>query len=169
MCLVSLFCGPALRGMAGTDTSLDREQDYLELSYRYENHWGVDLDTMENLELYQEINSWIGAPYRYSGEGMSGIDCSGFVSCIYRKVFEQPLAASSKDIFKENVVPIKKSELKEGDLVFFKIRKKSVSHVGIYLGENLFVHASTKLGVVISSLTEAYYAKYFYKGGRIKN
>jgi len=167
--LVCLLSGVARSVNIGSDTSMDREQEYLELNYRFENQLGVRLDTMENLALYKEICSWIGAPYRYSGESMDGIDCSGFVSCIYRKVFEQPLASSSKDIYKEDVVPIKKSELKEGDLVFFKIRRKTVSHVGIYLGENLFVHASTKLGVIISSLQEAYYAKYFYKGGRIKN
>ena len=167
--LACLISGAARSGSVGADTSLDREQEYLELNYRFDNQWGVRLDTMENLPLHKEICTWIGAPYRYSGETMDGIDCSGFVSCIYRIVFEQPLAASSKDIYEENVVPIKKSELKEGDLVFFKIRRKTVSHVGIYLGENLFVHASTKQGVVVSSLKEAYYAKYFYKGGRIKN
>ena len=142
---------------------------YLELHYIYEILLGVKVDTMQNLALYNEICTWIGTPYRYSGESMEGIDCSGFVSCIYKKVYEQTLAASSKEIYNENVLPLKQSELREGDLVFFRIRKKSVSHVGIYLGDSLFAHASHKLGVVISSLEEPYYAKYFYKGGRIKN
>ena len=62
---------------------------------------------------------------------------------------------------------IKKNKLKPGDLVFFKTRGRNVSHVGIYLGNNKFAHASTSNGVVISDLEENYYAKRFAKGGRI--
>ncbi len=65
------------------------------------------------------------------------------------------------------VNPLPKDELKEGDLVFFKIKSKSITHIGIYLGDNRFAHASTSRGVVISNLNEPYYSRYFYKGGRI--
>ena len=64
------------------------------------------------------------------------------------------------------VNPVSKDDLKEGDLVFFKIHSRSISHVGIYLGNNRFAHASSK-GVAISSLDDAYYSRYFYKGGRM--
>lgn len=78
------------------------------------------------------------------------------------------LTGSARDIYKK-VDPIKKGELREGDLVFFKIKKGRISHVGIYLGQNKFAHASTQLGVTISDLTEPYYQKYFYQAGRIKS
>jgi lipoprotein Spr len=72
---------------------------------------------------------------------------------------------NSRDIF-SMVSPVGKDELKEGDLVFFKIHSRSISHVGIYLGDGRFAHASMK-GVAISSLDDPYYNRYFYKGGRL--
>lgn len=78
------------------------------------------------------------------------------------------LTGSAKDIYRK-IKPIKKTELREGDLVFFKIKKGKISHVGIYLGQNKFAHASTKSGVTISDLSEPYYSKYFYQAGRIKS
>ena len=65
------------------------------------------------------------------------------------------------------VDPLPKDELKEGDLVFFKIKSRTITHIGIYLGDNRFAHASSTRGVVISNLNEPYYSRYFYKGGRI--
>jgi len=87
---------------------------------------------------------------------------------LYKTSFDITLAQSAADIYKE-VKPVKKSALKEGDLVFFKINKKKISHVGVYIGNNKFVHASVQSGVVISDLDEPYYKKYFYKAGRVKN
>ena len=63
---------------------------------------------------------------------------------------------------------ISKDKLKEGDLVFFKIDSKEISHVGIYLQNNKFIHATTKAGVMIDDLNEEYYRKYFKGGGAIK-
>jgi lipoprotein Spr len=63
--------------------------------------------------------------------------------------------------------PVSREELKEGDLVFFKIKSRSITHVGIYLGNNRFAHASSSRGVVLSNLDEPYYKRYFYKGGRL--
>ena len=72
---------------------------------------------------------------------------------------------NSRDIF-SMVSPVKRDDLKEGDLVFFKIHSRSITHIGIYLGNNRFAHASSK-GVAISSLDDAYYSRYFFKGGRL--
>ena len=113
------------------------------------------------------MNDWLGTTYCYAGNTKNGVDCSGFVSAIYKTVFHIDLEGSSKDIFKD-AKTIKRSQLREGDLVFFRIRKKKVSHVGIYLGQNKFAHASVHDGVIISDLDEDYYKKYFYKGGRMK-
>jgi murein DD-endopeptidase / murein LD-carboxypeptidase len=64
---------------------------------------------------------------------------------------------------------VAEKNLQEGDLVFFKINSKNVSHVGVYLQNRRFVHASTKRGITINNLDEAYYKKYFFKGGRPKS
>ena len=63
--------------------------------------------------------------------------------------------------------PVNREDLKEGDLVFFKINSRSITHVGVYLGNNRFAHASTTRGVALNSLDEPYYKRYFYKGGRL--
>ena len=74
----------------------------------------------------------------------------------------------SKDLW-PTVKPIEKNELIEGDILFFKIKKGQISHVGVYLGNNKFAHASVQSGVIISDLNEDYYKKYFFKGGRVQS
>lgn len=127
---------------------------------------GVAVNATSNLKLYKFIYEWIGTPYRFGGNTKTGIDCSAFTKAIYDKVFNTNILRNSRDIF-STVNPLSKDELKEGDLVFFKIKSRSISHVGVYLGENRFAHASSSRGVVISNLNEPYYSRYFYKGGRI--
>jgi lipoprotein Spr len=86
---------------------------------------------------------------------------------MYGSAYNKVMNGTARDLFKE-AEPIRKSDLREGDLVFFRINKKRISHVGIFLGQNKFVHSSTQKGVTISDLDEPYYQKYFYKAGRIK-
>lgn len=126
---------------------------------------GVAVDATSNLKLYKFIYEWIGTPYRFGGNTKNGIDCSAFAKTIYQKVFNTTILRNSRDIF-SMVDPLGKDELKEGDLVFFKIKSRSISHVGVYLGDNRFAHSSSG-GVKISNLNEPYYSRYFYKGGRI--
>ena len=121
--------------------------------------------------LYKEAVAWLKTPYRYGGKSRKGIDCSGFTGTIYENVFGIKLNRSSRDMAAQDVKELKKEELKPGDLVFFSTsrRKKGVSHVGIYLGNDHFVHASTHKGVIISSLNEPYYNRTFLKGGEVKD
>ncbi len=147
---------------------MDAEQRMLERCYVYSDLFGYSIDTIANEKLYAAVGEWLGTRYCYAGDSKRGIDCSGFVSELYKKAFSLALNGSSTDLFKQ-VKPLKKTELREGDLVFFKIRKKRISHVGIYLGQNKFAHASVKAGVTIDDLDEPYYRKFFYKGGRIKS
>lgn len=127
---------------------------------------GVALNVTSNVKLYQFVYDWIGTPYRFGGSSRKGIDCQGFTKEIYGKVFNTIIKRSSGEIFSA-AVPINKEDLQEGDFVFFKIKSKYITHVGVYLGNNRFVHASTMRGVVLNNLEEPYYKRYFYKGGRI--
>lgn len=135
---------------------------------RYSRKMGVDFNGTEDPELIKEVETWIGTPYKYGGYTKRGTDCSGFVKTVYKKVYNIDLNRSAKDLVK-NARLVSKNRLRFGDLVFFKINKPRVSHVGIYLGENKFIHASSSRGVVVSDLTATYYTKYFYKGGRVNN
>jgi lipoprotein Spr len=126
---------------------------------------GVALSATSNMKLFHFVYDWIGTPYHFGGSSKKGIDCSGFTKQLYSQVFNMDLERNSRDIF-SMVTPVKKEDLQEGDLVFFKIHSRRISHVGIYLGNNRFAHASSR-GVAISSLDDAYYSRYFYRGGRM--
>jgi lipoprotein Spr len=117
--------------------------------------------------LYYQVYDWLGTRYQYSGNSKKGIDCSGFVSEMYKNTYCIELNGSSGSIYNQ-VEPVEKEKLREGDLLFFKIRRNQISHVGVYLGNNKFAHASVHSGVIISDLNEQYYKKYFYKGGRFQ-
>src|ERR1700744_3695480 len=126
---------------------------------------GVALSATSNMKLFHFVYDWIGTPYRFGGGSRKGIDCSAFTKELYSEVFNLDIRRNSRDIF-SMVRPVKKDELKEGDLVFFKIHSRRISHVGVYLGNNRFAHASSR-GVAVSSLDDAYYKRYFYRGGRM--
>jgi lipoprotein Spr len=132
----------------------------------YYSSLNLIIDSAKTPYLYYQVYNWVGAKYKYSGDSKKGIDCSGFASEMYKNVYCIHLDGGSRDIYK-CVEPVSKKDLKEGDLVFFKIRKGKISHVGVYLANNKFAHATTKVGVTISDLNEDYYKRYFFNGGRI--
>lgn len=102
----------------------------------------------------------LGAPYRSGGESMEGFDCSGFVRTVL-KAFGQNLNGRSSTEYYKQGVPVDKDRLQTGDLLFFADHHRSIGHVGIYLAEGKFVHASVGKGVIVSALDEKYYrAKY---------
>ena len=132
----------------------------------YSEEFGFALPENSNLSLYDTLSNWLGTPYRFAGNGERGIDCSGFVTLIYNQVFGKNLGARNSAEIYHKMEKIDRDELHEGDLVFFRIRRHHISHIGIYLGENKFIHASTSHGVMISDLNEPYYKKYFAGAGR---
>lgn len=138
-----------------------------ELTEKYAGILGVKPTEIRNEELYRFINEWYGVPYKYAGKDKKGIDCSGFSSMLYNTVYHKKLSPSSKTQAEE-AKKVSSSDLQEGDLVFFDINAGRISHVGVYLQNNKFVHASTKRGVIINDLNEPYYKKYFVRSGRPK-
>jgi lipoprotein Spr len=140
------------------------EQDGLAKTY-LSQIMGVALSATSNMKLFHFVYDWIGTPYHFGGSSRKGIDCSAFTKELYSEVFNLDIKRNSRDIF-SMVNPVAKDELKEGDLVFFKIHSRRISHVGIYLGGGKFAHASSR-GVAISSLDDNYYSRYFYRGGRL--
>jgi lipoprotein Spr len=129
----------------------------------------IDLKQADSIQLYYEIFHWYRTCYRWGGNTNHGIDCSHFVNMLYEKIYGVTLGPSVGAVLSQCKI-VKKGlpAAKEGDLVFFKIKKGQISHVGIYLQNNKFAHASTHAGVIISDMDEPYYKKRFYKIGRVK-
>ena len=115
--------------------------------------------------LRQEYNRWRGTQHRLGGTGSRGIDCSGFVQAVYRDVFNVDLPRTTKAQVRQGR-PIPLTELKAGDLVFFQ-PPTYPRHVGIYLGESEFVHASKNKGVTVSKIDKYYWGKYYWTARRI--
>ena len=124
----------------------------------------------QNKALQKEVKEWIGVPYKYGGHSKDGADCSGLVMEVYLKVYNIKLYRNSREIYNKNCKPIEKKELREGDLVFFgKDGVTTINHVGIYLNDNKFVHASSSKGVMINDLNESYYLERYITSGRVIN
>jgi len=101
---------------------------------------------------------------------MRGTDCSGFVLNVYRSVYGKNLARNSADMLRLNCRSIPMQNLREGNLVFFATNRNSrrVSHVGVYLKDGKFAHASSSRGVIISNLNETYYRQRWVSGGVVR-
>lgn len=106
-----------------------------------------------------------GSPYKWSGTTEEGFDCSGFTMYVFAK-FGIDLPHSSSAQAKHGV-EVSKDNLRPGDLVFFNTNGKSISHVGIYLGDGQFIHSATDEGVVVNRLSESYYSQRYVTARRI--
>ena len=127
------------------------------------------VEELNNQKLIQFIDDWYGTKYRLGGEDKDGVDCSAFVQSFMLVLYGIGVPRTSKEQFLESD-RIRKSDLSEGDLVFFHTRGKSkrVSHVGVYLRNNKFIHASSSGGVMISDLNEPYFKQRYVGSGRVK-
>lgn len=163
----------ARRGVArdagtGTGTSSGTIEDYPALQFKYAILENASVEELNNPKLLSFMDYWYGTPYRYGGMRRDGIDCSAFAFLLMSSVYGvTSLPRTSKEQY-ESTRHIHRDELQEGDLVFFHTlgRRREVTHVGVYLRNNKFIHASVS-GVMISDMTEGYYNQHFVGAGRV--
>jgi lipoprotein Spr len=150
--LLFIACRPSAR----FSTSNSNKPEEIEKKQNYPD---------ESSALSTFIQQWMYTPYKYGGMSKSGVDCSGFSSIAMREIFGVRIPRTAEDQYKAGET-VRDGWQKAGDLVFFKnVRGRGIDHVGIFLGNNRFAHASTKKGVIISDLDEDYYHKR-YVGSR---
>jgi probable lipoprotein NlpC len=133
---------------------------------KYSAILGVDKSDIQNGRLYEFIDQWMGTPYRFGGQDKDGVDCSGLAQLLEQSVYGINIPRSTS----QQINAIKRKyeeELVEGDLVFFDYDGKKFSHVGIYLQNGYFVHASSSKGVTITRLHDSYIYKYFSRCGSV--
>lgn len=136
------------------------------IQFKYAMMLDVDVESLKNLSLFGFIDNWFGTRYRMGGTTKRGIDCSALTGSLLLAVYGFALPRTARLQY-DATRHINKDELHEGDLVFFNTHG-GVSHVGLYLDNNYFVHASSSQGVTISSLDDSYYSKRFICGGRVE-
>jgi hypothetical protein len=164
---------PPLVKSAGTVNTGQVDKSTIELAspvlLKYAILMNAPVEELNNDKLINFIDEWYGTKYRLGGEDKNGVDCSAFVQSFMESLYEIEVPRTSKEQYAQSQ-RIKKSQLNEGDLVFFhtKGKGKSVSHVGVYLRNNKFIHASSSGGVMISDLDEDYFTKRYVGSGRYK-
>ncbi len=117
--------------------------------------------------LLAHYQRWRGTPYRYGGLSRSGVDCSGFVYLTYQSAIGFTVPRTTQALAQTGE-RVSKSQLRVGDLIFFNTGKKT-RHVGIYLGNHEFLHASTSRGVIVSKLNNPYWLSSYWKARRVLN
>lgn len=118
-------------------------------------------------KLMMEIIKYLDTPYQFGGTTDNGIDCSAFTQIVYRDVFSIDLLRTARQQYTQGEKISDKEDLSFGDLVFFNTRRRvRPGHVGIYIGDNLFAHASSKHGVIVSTMYDNYYSQRFMGGRR---
>lgn len=136
-----------------------------ELQFKFAILMDRPVETLTNERLLRFLDGWYGTPYRYGGNGRNGIDCSAFTAMLMDSVYRIPLPRTARSQYASGV-RVSRSQLRIGDLVFFNTRG-GISHVGFYLGNDKFVHASSSQGVTISDLNEEYFRKRYAGSARI--
>ena len=137
------------------------------LQIKYSLKMDIAVEEIKNIPLLQKIDEWWGTPYVLGGSSKNGVDCSFFTLDVMRDIYKVNLKRTAAEQYEQSE-KIEWNNLKEGDLIFFKTEgRRRISHVGIYLANNKFAHASTSQGVTIGDLTDPYWQRRLYSLGRI--
>ena len=134
---------------------------------KYADMINVSPKNINNFPLFRFIDDWYGTEYRYGGTDNTGIDCSAFSQKLYGQVYGIELERTAREQRREAERIKHADDAEEGDLIFFRARRFRVSHVGVYLANGYFVHASSSQGVVISNLNNRYWKRRYAGCGRI--
>lgn len=151
---------------ATPSTPVEKRNVLKEENKKPEPHASSSAANFEKQKMMDAILAWMGTPYDYGGESRSGIDCSGFTRQIFKESAGIELPRSTEEQVKLGT-PVSKENLKFGDLIFFNTTGENPSHVGIYIGDDMFAHASVSFGVTLSSLYSSYYKKRYTEARRI--
>ena len=154
----------AISAPAETTTAIETASA---LQLKYALLLNAEVENVSNLNLFTLIDEWFGTRYRMGGDNKSGIDCSAFTKMLYATLFGFALPRTAREQYDQSQ-SVTNAELKEGDLLFFNTRG-GVSHVGMYLQNGKFVHASSSSGVTISDLSDKYWAARYLGGRRALN
>lgn len=155
------------------DSEYIHDQSYIdskimEIEESVSNMSGV-YNSLDNIilknKLFAAFNNWAGTRYRLGGTSHSGIDCSALTREVFREVFGYELPRVSVDQVKKGR-KVSKNDLKPGDILFFRPENR-VNHTAVYIGNSLFINASSSQGVVLSSLNNSYWGKYFRYAVRV--
>jgi len=157
------------------ETPVKRESVYREsapeglsqLQVKYAVLLNTPAEEVRNTKMFEFIDEWYGTPYRLGGTTKKGVDCSAFSQFLFASVYGFSIPRTAREQY-NLTTRISRTQLKEGDLIFFNTRG-GVSHVGIYLQNNKFVHAATSGGVMISDIFDEYWARKFVGVGRLKD
>ena len=133
------------------------------LQFKYAQLMDVDVESLNNIDLLNFIDEWWATRYRYGGTTKKGIDCSALTGALHKNVFGTVLPRTAREQYKI-CTKVTRENLQQGDLVFFNTTG-GISHVGVYLGNNHFLHSSCHSGVTISSLDDNYYSRKYIGGG----
>jgi cell wall-associated NlpC family hydrolase len=136
---------------------------------RETNYNKTDQQETSKEKMLMEIIRFLNTPYQYGGNSKQGIDCSAFTQTVFKNSLSYNLNRSARGQYKQGKNVSNMENLQFGDLIFFNTQTSvRPGHVGIYIGDKLFAHASTKKGVTVSSLTHTYYQNRFMGGRRIE-
>ena len=155
--------GPPLNIPISSNINIEKAN---QLQIKYALLLDTYIENITNTNLFLKIDEWWGTNYCMGGTTKDCVDCSGFTGNIVRDIYRINLPRTASEQYTESN-RVDRESLKEGDLVFFKTKKGYINHVGIYLCNNKFVHASTSNGVTITDLDEHYWQGKYAGGGRV--
>jgi lipoprotein Spr len=136
------------------------------LQIKYSVLLNTPVEEVKDVKMFEFIDEWYGTKYRLGGDTKNGIDCSAFTQFLFAAVYGVTIPRTAREQYKMTN-RISRTELKRGDLIFFNTIG-GISHVGVYLQNNKFVHAAASGGVMISDIFDNYWVRRFVGVGRLK-